>query len=369
MTTTWRYILSKLNGDGTETIIDYNLPLSGVEIQTTLNGHGGIKGTLTPEHPHVKKYEIDTWRNAIYAEADGHIRGGGIVETITADGPNLTIDCIGHTGYLTDTRYTGITSIERGDPLKTAWHLWQHTQKRPGYNLGITQTGDTKSRQMFLADDTIEPGTNPQKIDPYTLTWWSTHDLAKEFDALAELAPFEWTCTHAWNGEHIKHELNFGYPRLGRRNNDALLIEGVNVTQRPQFESRPDDYATQIFVIGAGEGSAMMHHTATTATQKHLARDAVIIDKSITTPTAARKRADAELRSRVGSPNLDQLTVIDHPTAPVGALTVGDDVRLQTADGWADPQNIWVKLLAITTHPEKQTLDVTVKRAEKVTHG
>ena len=365
----WRYIATRLNGDGTETRLDIGVPLTKPEIQLTLNGHGGLKGTITPEVARLKTKDgplFVPWSTAIYAEADGILRGGGILENEPEDGPTLTIDCVGHSGYLADTRYTGIKSITRGDPISMSWHLWEATQARKGFNIGMTRTGATKSREMFLADDTLTPSTTAQKVDPYVLAWYQTHDLAKEFDDMAALAPFEWTVQHRWSGDTIVHELQYGYPRLGRRRTDLRFVVGENVTAHPAINRQGNDYASNVIVLGAGEGRAMMRDEQTTATRPRLGRDKVIIDKSITTPNAARTRATAELKARTGTPDVTELTVTDHPHAKLGSYQVGDDIYLETAPGWTNTLGVWLRVLSITIQPETGNTTLAVRDVEKV---
>ena len=40
----WRYIASRLNGDGTETFLSYDVPISGCQVTDVLSGAGGISG-------------------------------------------------------------------------------------------------------------------------------------------------------------------------------------------------------------------------------------------------------------------------------------------------------------------------------------
>lgn len=366
----WRFFATRMHGDGTESRIADELPISRPELDTVLNGHGGLKGTITPEVARLKDQHGDPlftpWSTAIYAEASGLIRGGGILESLPEDGPSLTLDCVGHSGYLAGTRYTGEQAIERGDPLTTAWHLWEHTQARPGFNVGMRLAGAKTSRDMFLGDDTITPSATPQKVDPYVLAWWETHDLAREFDALAELAPFEWTVQHRWDGDTIVHELLTGYPRLGRRRHDLRFVVGENVTEQPPILTEGEDYASDVFVLGAGEGRTMMHEPLSDPHRTRLGRDAVIVDKTITTPNAARTRATAELRARTGAPDITELTVADHPHARPGTYDVGDDILIETAPGWTSSRELWVKILGISIRPDEPTTTLSVRRAEKV---
>ena len=87
----WRYIASRLNGDGTETFLSYDVPLSGGQTTTALSGPGGINGTITPEIAALQdeygRPILEPWSTAIYAEVDGQIRGGAILSAL---GPGFT---------------------------------------------------------------------------------------------------------------------------------------------------------------------------------------------------------------------------------------------------------------------------------------
>lgn len=369
MSSPWRYIATRLNGDGTETRLDVDLPLQKPELQLTLNGHGGLKATISPEVARLRSADAPIfvpWSTAIYAEADGVIRGGGILENLPEDGPALSIDCVGHSGYLSGTRYTGEKSTVRGDPIAMSWHMWQATQARKGFNIGMTRTGATKSREMFLGDDDVAASTTAQKVDPYVLAWWQTHDLAKEFEDMAGLAPFEWTVRHAWDGEQISHELVYGYPRLGRRRDDLRFVVGENVSTRPAVQRQGEDYASEVLVLGAGEGRAMMRAEDNSVARSRLGRDVVVMDKTITTPNGARTRAAAEAKARSGGPEISELTVLNHPHAALGTYSVGDDIYVETAPGWSGVLGMWLKILSITISPDSQESVLAVREAGKV---
>lgn len=369
---TWRYIATRMNGDGTETFLNFNVPLSNVEVNPVVNGHGGIKGTITPEIASLKTDDGDhifvPWWTAIYAEEDGHIRGGGILKDYDDEAPKLQLDCIGHTGYLTDTRYTEVKSIERDDPLKVSKHLWEHTQARPHFNIGVEFAGAEASRDMFIGDDNITPTTTPTKVTPYVLAYYQTHDLAKEFDLLAELAPFEYTMTHEWNTDKtaIRHILHYGYPRLGARRTDLRFVVGENVVEQPKFDIGGDSYASDVIVLGAGEGSKMMRAEDNAANPGRLGRDAVIIDKSITTPAEAKKRAAAERKMLSGTADVTEIHVRQSDHARLGSYSVGDDILIETAPGWSDIREMWVKILGIQIRPESNVTTLQIMRAEKV---
>ncbi|GAA1361362.1 hypothetical protein GCM10009637_05290 [Brevibacterium luteolum] len=349
-------------------MLDWNLPLTGAEISNVINGFGGLRGTLKPEHPRLIGIQglLEPGCTAIYAEQDGQIRGGGIVVEPEEDSPDFKVEAIGHAGYLDHMPYTGEKAIERGDPLETSWHMWQHTQARPGFNLGMTQAGDKKSKQVFLGDPDATPSKTPKKVTPYVLSWWQTHDLAREFDQMAELGGYEWTVRHSWDSHTIRHELVYGHPRLGRRRHDLRFVVGENVTEQPVLTADIDTAATHVLVLGAGEGRTMMHHTDIKQSPGRLARYAIVTDKSLTTPAQVKARAAAELTARQPGPDVTELKILDHPNAPLGTVEPGDDIKLTTKPGWHDRLDVWVKVLAVTITPEQPTTTLTVRRAEKI---
>ena len=97
-----------------------------------------------------------------------------------------------------------------------------------------------------------------------------------------------------------------------------------------------------------------------------LGRYAVVTDKTITTPAAAKARTAAELQARLGDPDITELEVADHSHAPLGSYDVGDDIFIETGKGWYGQLEVWVKILAITIRPHEQTTTLTVRRVEKV---
>lgn len=366
--TEWRFIAARLDGAGGMEFLDYDLRLDDPEVHQVLNGHGGLTGRIPHEQAHLRaggKPVFVPWSTAIFAEASGIIRGGGILTDLSEDGPALALDCVGFTGYLDGMPYTNARSIERDDPLRISRHLWEHTQARKGFDLGLEFAGASTSREMFIGDPDIEPTTTPTKVDPLVLAYWETHDLAREFDHLAQLAPFEYRMEHAWSGDRIRHRLNYGYPALGARRQDLRFVVGENVLVEPDIETAGDEYASHVLVLGAGEGRSMMRDEQSTTTDR-LGRYAVVSDKTITTPAQAKARATAELKALTGTSDVTEIQVIEHPHAPLGSYQVGDEIPLTTADGWTDETDMWVKILGIVIRPGSDTTTLQVRRAEKV---
>lgn len=366
--TEWRFIAARLDGGGGMEFLDFDLRLDDVEVHQVLNGHGGLSARVPHEQVHLRaggKPVFAPWSTAIFAEASGVIRGGGILTDISEDGPALALDCVGFTGYLDEMPYTNARSIERDDPLRVSQHLWDHTQARKGFDLGVEFAGSSSSREMFIGDPDVEPSSTPTKVDPLVLAYWETHDLAREFDHLAELAPFEYRMEHAWSGETIRHRLRYGYPTLGARRHDLRFVVGENVLVEPEVETAGEEYASHVLVLGAGEGRSMMRDEQSTST-KRLGRYAVVSDKTITTPAQAKARAQSELKARTGSSDVTEIQVVQHPHTPLGSYQVGDEIALTTAGGWTDEADLWVKILGIVIRPGADTTTLQVRRAEKV---
>ena len=148
-----RYFATRLNGDGTETLIADYLPLSNVSRVTELSGVNSMQATLTPEHLSLLSNNgqpiILPWSTAIYAEDEdaGEIRHAALVKSLTASGPNLTINGVGFLGYLDGMPWTDkLQKLYNVDPADIMHLIWTTVQKHPGGNLGLQVNKlDTKS--------------------------------------------------------------------------------------------------------------------------------------------------------------------------------------------------------------------------------
>lgn len=397
----WRYIAARLNGNGTETFLDYDLPLAGAEIHRELSGPGGLSGTISPEVAALKGPDgepiLQPWSTVIYAEESGVIRDGAILESLTENGPDLDLDAVGFTGYAKDEPYTSVYTVYETDALAVARHVWAHIQSKRGGNLGI-EVDDTRSgvllgipedpkltaaksaegsalaaydakRKAYNANksaankkamedakkalDKAKDTTSKIKdgeAKPYVLNWWETFDLGGELDALAADTPFDYRMEHSWSGDEVKHFLRLGYPLLGRRRHDLRFMVGENVYTVPQVERNGEDYADTVVVLGAGEGRKMVRATASNVSGR-LHRTKIHEDKSLRTTARAQRVASALLKAYSGEPQVTELEVVDHPNARLGSYDVGDEILVQHPDGWSDVA-VWSRIISISFHPE-----------------
>src|SRR5690606_37257774 len=95
----WRYIAQRLpEGE----FLDWDLPLTDVEVTPALNAPGGLTGTAPVEAPRRVNGPggepvLQPWRTAVWAEDEaGQIRGGGVLTAARVDQQGrLRIECIG----------------------------------------------------------------------------------------------------------------------------------------------------------------------------------------------------------------------------------------------------------------------------------
>lgn len=394
----WRYLATRLNGDGTETFLSNDVPLQDPALTEDLSGPGGIDGRLSPELERLQAPDgqplLVPWSTAIYAEKDGRIRHGAIVSDLTEQGPELVPQSAGFTNYLQDQPYTGNKSWLFTDPLDIARHIWTHVQGKPRGNLGLALDGTTSPVRVGLPESPVDLGTVSDAVwnqlralgwtgkpddgkeslyapeegataEPFTLSWWKDHDLGAVFDKLAAETPFEYRVEHEWVGETLTHRLRLGYPTLGARLTEPSFVTGVNILEIPAVEYDGADYASEVLVLGAGQGRKMIRGSSSRPTGR-LYRAAVVQDKRATSSRAATATAARQVASRLGDPDISTFLVTDHPNAPLGTFAPGDEILVQTRGGWGAPRDLWLRILSITTRPDQGRATVTATRVEKL---
>lgn len=202
-----------------------------------------------------------------------------------------------------------------------------------------------------------------QEEEPFTLNYWSTHDIGRVIDDLAATTPFDIVEHTAWapgSDRRLTHHLELAYPRRGRRRTDLRFVIGENVVVPPQ-PTWGEGYASDVMVLGAGEGSKMV--TAThSARRDGIRRVAVHTDKSITTSARAAQEARRVGAELTGGITISSLTLIDHPHARLGTLTVGDEIRLLGSLPWTRI-DLWLRVTAITYRPDDtRQVEIAVAR-------
>lgn len=363
----WRYIATRPDGEGGEEVIDWDLPLADPKISNTLSGPDFISGTIQPEVARLKgpdgKPLLDRWGTCIYAEQDGAIRAGGILTDTRYREDALVLDCMGFAGYPSGMPYLDDVVFRDADPADVATHIWEYLQAQRGGNLGVitefaptpvrtgSVTGNESPQPRNEETGRYEQDNVPKAVE---LNPDSTTDLGSVIDELASKSPFDYVESHRWQGETIRHSIRSAYPMIGRRRSDLRFVEGENVYVVPDSLELSEDYASEVFVMGAGEGSKQPRSRISRSGETRLRRVAVVNDRSITSTPDARARARLELSARSGAPTITDLAVIDHPHAPLGSYGLGDEVLFQsTGSGWQEDLLLWVRVVQITYSPDK----------------
>lgn len=371
----WRFIAERLNGDGTATQLDGDLPLTGVSITETESDVNALEASVIPELKRLigpdRKPLLEEWSTAIYAEKDGEIRGGGILAHSAFTGPTWELECVGFLGYGKDMPYTGSGNFFiYEDTLDIARFIWDHIQSQEGGDIGL-EFDQRKSGILVgksLTSQEYDPvggaGGLTLESQAYKLAYYQDLDLLSNFDDLATQTPFHYRERHYWEDGVIKHfvDLPLVLPNL---RTDLRFAIGENVIAHPSITLEGDDYASESYLLGAGEGARTIRGHATYP-RTRLRRVAVKSDASVRTVSLANGLAGNDLVWRRNLEDLSEIDIIDHPHAPIGAVAAGDAIYLQGHVDWLGDIGAWYKVTSVKTTPGSSTQSFSVTRFDKV---
>lgn len=373
MASDWRYILQAIDGSGTPgAILHPELPLSDVSITTALNATDELTGSITPFDKAISGM-LTEWGCCVWAEADGQIRGGGILVHTETVGSALNLEFMGLHGYAYGLPYTDLTSYNGVgiDPLDGYRQIWSHIQSQAGGNIGLT-IPDTKTGLKIgvaLAQGQFDTVNGPLTYEsgPYALNYWDTHDLGKSIDDLAADTPFEFREVHEWSGDTIVHSMDLAYPRFKNRATSVRFVVGENVILQPTVTKEGDVWASELELLGAGEGRTIVRGYATLPRGARLRRVAVVEDKTIKSFATANTRAYNLLKARVEIGDITTFTVLNHQLAPMGSVLPGDEIFLSLDYDWQEGEGFWVRIQSVGFSPDEGSNYVlTVVRSDKV---
>lgn len=374
----WRYIATRLNGDGTETLVDGDVALENVHIDDVVSGDDAITGTISPG---LKKYLDDhgkplfkRWSTAMYAESDGVIRAGGIMTGGTFNGSEGSLVFTGFTGYLRELPYTGsgYAGIQV-DPADVVDVIWAHAQSQPGGNIGVHvpdwKTGIKIGTKLEQVEFDTQSGPVSFESGPVKLNWYSTFDLGGKIDELANENSFDYRERHYWKSDGaIGHIVEYQHPKIGRVRDDLKFTFGVNIHEPPPITQSGEDFATGVLVLGAGEGASGIKslHEPPRKPGDPLRRIATVQDDTIKSRKNADSRAKAEVQWRKEIDDITEFIVVDHTDAPLGAAEPGDTIYVSGRTDWG-PVGMWVRILAIGYEPANGKIaQYSVARADKM---
>jgi hypothetical protein len=372
----WHYEAERLDGEGGAVLLAGDLPLQDVSITQTLSGADSMTASITPEvtqlvGPDGLPLLKGDWSTAIYAITDEEeVVAGTVLDEPRLTGPQLELEGVGFGGYpygqpcVSSQFWVGIDAID------AAREVWKHLIAQPGGDLGVNVDQTTMSGVKLgtaLKQGQFDTINGPLTFEqgPFRLAWYQTQDLGEQIDQLAKNTPFDWRERHTIASDGgIDHHIDFGYPKLGRRIENLRFVIGENVAL-PTIAEHGGEFATDVLVLGAGEGAAMIRGYYS-GPRRGVRRSKVVQDQTLKTVAAANARAKAEWQRAQNVRDITSLTLFDHPHAPVGAVQVGDELFLEGRVDWTEVA-MWVRVTSRTIRPaDLSSVTLTVSRTDRM---
>lgn len=347
----WRYYLQALpSGEW----IDKDLKLVGGQVMTALSAPRAISGSLPIEFKDLKLADgsiaIRKWGCLLIAEQAGYDPVCGIVDGVGVEGESLTIEAGGFSMYPNGMPWLAadFAGVDV-DPLDMVRKIWAHIQSYPDGNLGVQVDALKSPIRVGEEERTVEFSTGDGaavefETGPFRLAWWATDDLGKTHADIFSDHPLAYRERSYWDGEDIRHRLELGYPGLGLRRQDLRFEIGVNVIQAPPAEDM--DYASEVLVMGAGEGRTKVRATQSKPTGR-LRRVLATTDSSLTSKKAAQAAAGPLMAGMAGGFGIDSVVLVDHDNARFSEFEEGDEIFVQGDAGWIQLAH-WVRIEDMT---------------------
>lgn len=352
----WRYYAYRLNGDGTETLVNADLPLSNVRILRSLNAPPLIDAVVQPEIMALKGDDgrpvLDEWSTSVYAEQDGVVRAGGILTKVSFKNDVLELQIDGFMSYPDKQGWTDVPApFYETDPALIYRFCWNALQAKPMGNLGLWVETITTPRRLGTRAKG-DPNAGGTSDDPILFASYHTTDLGKDMMDVLSAGNIEVEEVHAWNGEKIDHKLYLAYPRRGRRI-DLRFVIGENVLEVPNVEPKADMYASEVIVVGAGDGPAALVGTARSTRRDRLRRVVALSRQDLGNQALVGSYAAEQLKKReVIHDDVDEFEIRDTPYAPVSSVSPGDEITVTGFAGWAGTLEQSFRVISIEHHPD-----------------
>lgn len=242
-----------------------------------------------------------------------------------------------------------------------------HVLKRliRGWNIETQDPRESLISPHAAGSDVEYAGTPRRRIErvaaePYQLVWWDATDCGDETETLAKETPFEYEELHTLDGQQVHHRLKIGYPRLGRRRTDLAFVEGENLAVVPTIDRDGDVFAQYVLGLGAGEGRKRRRTSIIGSPDGRLRRPFVLERPDVKTTARLEKLAHAERAARSTMAAIPDVVLLDHPNAPLGSWSLGDEVLVSLSEGWAR-ESVWCRIVEENVRPADDGRAVTLK--------
>lgn len=363
MSSDLRFIVQDvLTGD----FLHWDLPLEGASITYALSGATTITADMTPEMIDLVN-DAQPWGTWLHVEDAGQIRASTLVMPGSYDDETFKISTESVSGYPHGMVYLGNYSQVNVDPLDIVREVWNHLQSYQQGNVAVSLS-DVHTT-VRVGTDTDTDGT----LKPYTVAWWDNKDCGQIIDDLAKSTPFDYRDSPSWNDDKtsVNQLVELGFPRLGRRRYDLRFVQDENITDIVPLKELDDEYASDVLVLGSGQGQDAIRGFYSEVVAGRLRRTAVLTDQSITDVNLANRVAQDEFRRRQAALRaIDQITVdLAHDNAKLGTFAAGDDILVQATLPWVGDIQLWHRITSWTHDVESETATLKLQRSETFRYG
>ncbi|MGV2822594.1 hypothetical protein ABZX73_17145 [Brevibacterium casei] len=167
-----QYIAYWLNGDGTQYLMDSDLPLQEAKLVREMNGLGRLTGFLPPEYGKAYGHSgwpvIQEWATAVYVKIDGDLFDAFIIVDTDDDNEKLSIDAVGWLGYAEGqpwndrARNYTVAGVGAWAPIRT---IVAEFQRLHGSNIGLGTSTDFTNKAWPVVGEP-DWGSLPNPVNP-----------------------------------------------------------------------------------------------------------------------------------------------------------------------------------------------------------
>ena len=139
---------------------------------------------------------------------------------------------------------------------------------------------------------------------------------------------------------------------------------GVNVVEPQQPEE--DEFFTDVYVVGGGEGSSKFRATQSRKNTKRHKKWKTISDQSLRSKKICQEIANAEVaRADEDARFVETCRVLDHPAARPGSFRKGDIITLRGKTAWDDDHVQRCRIVATERRMVDNTTTLTLARLDR----
>lgn len=369
----------------TKQFIHWDLPVDDATIRRTISGPTIITAAINTENQSLQSLDPPLEPNAtwIHVEEDGVILASGILlpfgddnsaktRTIEAEGPSTYPHWITYQGE----PFYGV----QVDPADMVRKIWEHVQSYEDGDLGV-QVSNTKTPVLI--------GTEPENVDfetgegedvafiagPYMLNFWAVKNCGTEIANLCKETPIEYREHSQWNPTKtdVIHRIELGYPRIGGQRIELGFREGENFYNLiPEYPENKDTYASEVIVVGAGDGpDAIREITYGRTFPPRLRKTHVLQNEDITSHERAKAMSQFEFRRRrLTHYEIKSITIdTTHPNARYGTYHEGDDILVEGYIQYIGKIADLHRIVSHTYNPRHKTATLELKPSESFAYG